>query len=312
MSDSPARQPILVTGIHRSGTTWAGKMLAAGGGLAYISEPLNVWRRPGVMRAPVEHWYQYLSRSNEEEYLQPFSETLALQYHLMREIASLRSLKDLIRMGRDAFIFTRGRLLHQRPLLKDPFAVFSAPWFASRLDCRVVVLVRHPAAFISSLQRLGWTFNFRHLLDQPLLMQDLLEEFRPQMEQADAAPHDLINRAALLWSLIYRVVDRYRRQYPEFIVVRHEDLSLAPLSGFEALYRALRLEFNARARRRIMQATAAANPSETSTQRRHAVKLDSRANIKNWQKRLSTREIARIRQLTDEVASLFYSDQDWQ
>jgi LPS sulfotransferase NodH len=45
-----SNQPILVTGAHRSGTTWVGKILCASGEAAYISEPLNLWHRPGVMR----------------------------------------------------------------------------------------------------------------------------------------------------------------------------------------------------------------------------------------------------------------------
>jgi LPS sulfotransferase NodH len=59
MADSPLT-PILVTGTHRSGTTWLGKMLAADASTAYISEPLNVLHRPGVLRAEVRHWYQYI------------------------------------------------------------------------------------------------------------------------------------------------------------------------------------------------------------------------------------------------------------
>jgi hypothetical protein len=56
-----AQSPILVTGAHRTGTTWVGKMLAASPQVAYISEPLNVWHRPGVLRAPcfeMVHTYQ--------------------------------------------------------------------------------------------------------------------------------------------------------------------------------------------------------------------------------------------------------------
>ena len=39
--------PILVTGAHRTGTTWVGKMLSANSQTAYMSEPLNVLHRPG-------------------------------------------------------------------------------------------------------------------------------------------------------------------------------------------------------------------------------------------------------------------------
>jgi LPS sulfotransferase NodH len=54
--------PILVTGTHRSGTTWVGKMLAADSSTAYISEPLNVLHRPGVYRAKVKHWYHIFAK----------------------------------------------------------------------------------------------------------------------------------------------------------------------------------------------------------------------------------------------------------
>ena len=155
------KKPILVTGAHRSGTTWVGKMLTASGQLAYISEPLNVLHRPGVMRTSVENWYTYICEENEAHYLPALHETLELRYHTWAEIKSLRSRRDLLRMGRDLSIFMRGKLRDQRPLLKDPFSVFSAAWFAQRLGCQIVITVRHPAAFASSLKRLGWDFDFQ-------------------------------------------------------------------------------------------------------------------------------------------------------
>ena len=143
--------PILVTGTHRSGTTWIGKMLAADSSTAYISEPLNVWHRPGVFRAKVKHWYQYVCEENQGEYLPAFRELLELDYHLWSEIRSIRSRRDFLRMGRDFAIFYNGLMRGQRVLMKDPFAVFSTEWFAKCLNCKVVIAMRHPAAFVSSL-----------------------------------------------------------------------------------------------------------------------------------------------------------------
>ncbi|NIW45632.1 MAG: sulfotransferase family protein, partial [Gammaproteobacteria bacterium] len=74
------RRPILVTGVHRSGTTWVGKMIAASPQVTYISEPLNMHHRPGVMRAPVDHWYQYICEDNQDEYLKPLRDTLDYRY----------------------------------------------------------------------------------------------------------------------------------------------------------------------------------------------------------------------------------------
>ena len=301
--------PILVTGAHRTGTTWVGKMLSANSQTAYISEPLNVWHRAGVLRACVKHWYTYITDKNEAAYLPAFNELLGFRYHLFDEIKSLRSSKDFFRMGRDFGIFWRGRLMHQRPLLKDPFAVFSLPWFVERFNDQVVVTVRHPAGFASSLKRLNWPFDFADLLDQPLLMQDYLEPYRKDMQAMKA--DDIIGQASLLWTMIYRVVHSVRERMPSIQIVRHEDLSLDPVSGYKTLYQSLGLDFTSRVEQTILNSSSSENPTEVSRKKVHAVKLDSRANLDNWKRRLTSDEIARIRLMTEEVAHLYYPEVNW-
>ncbi len=301
--------PILVTGAHRTGTTWVGKMLSANPQTAYISEPLNVLHRPGVLRACVNNWYAYITEKNENAYLGTFNELFGYHYHLFDEIKSLRSSKDFLRMGRDLGIFLRGRTFHQRPLLKDPFAVFSLPWFAERLNCQVVVTVRHPAGFASSLKRLNWPFDFNDLLNQPLLMQDYLEPFRKEMQVMKA--DDIIGQASLLWTMVYRVVHSVRERIPSIQIVRHEDLSLDPVSGYRALYQSLGLDFTSRVEQTILNSSSSENPTEVSRKKVHAVKLDSRANLDNWKRRLTSDEIARIRLTTEEVAHLYYPEVNW-
>ncbi len=299
---SPA--PILVTGAHRSGTTWVGKMLALDAQVAYISEPLNVLHRPGVLRAKVKHWYQYICEQNEVEYLAPFEELLDYRYHTWSEIKSLRSLKDFLRMGRDFKIFYDGLEHGQRALLKDPFAVFSIPWFAKRFNFRVVITVRHPAAFASSLKRLGWKFDFNDLLDQPMLMRDHLEPYRQRMQAVRA--DDVIGQASLLWTMIYRFVHSTVKLNPDFIIVRHEDLSREPLGGFHDLYSSLGLAFTSQVEQGILSSSSSENPAELSRGKVHSVKLDSRANVDNWKKRLTDEEIARVLEITGDALELYY------
>ena len=305
-------QPILVTGAHRSGTTWVGKMLSTSDQVAYISEPLNVYHRPGIFRAPVTHWYTYICERNEEQYLPALGETTRFKYHTWREIKSLRSAKDVARMGRDWSSFALARLRHQRPLLKDPFAVFSIPWFSQRLGCQVIVLVRHPAAFASSLIRLDWSFDFQDLLAQRLLMRDWLEPFRGEMEAILKTPDDVIDQSNLLWRMIYHVVAAYREMDPDLQWVRHEDLSRDPLGGYGCIYTNLGLEFTPQAQQVVLESSSAANPGELPIQTVHATRVDSRANIDNWRHRLSAGEIDRIRQQTSDVAALYYSEGDWE
>jgi hypothetical protein len=304
-------RPILVTGAHRTGTTWVGKMLAASGQAVYISEPLNVLHRPGVLRLPVKHWYTYICAENEGEYLPAFRETLSYRYHLWAAIRSLRSRKDLLRMGRDAGIFLTGRLRRQRPLLKDPFAVFSIPWFIERLGCQVVVTVRHPAAFASSLRRLGWRFDFADLLAQPLLMRDLLEPCRSEMEELLKTPDDVIAQASLLWRMVYQAVLRFRERTPGIQLARHEELSQRPVDCYRDLYATLGLDFTRRAEETILSASSADNPKEVSQKAAHAVRLDSTANLDNWRRRLTPEEIGRVRALTAGAAAQYYPEEGW-
>jgi hypothetical protein len=301
--------PILVTGTHRSGTTWVGKMLAADAMTAYISEPLNVLHRPGVFHTKVDCWYQYICEENENQFLPAFEELLEFDYNLWDEVRSIRSRRDFLRMGRDFLIFYNGLMRGQRVLLKDPFAVFSTPWFAKRLNCKVVITVRHPAAFASSLRRLNWAFDFQNLLNQPLLMRDHLEPYRREMESMSF--DDVIGQAALLWKLIYRSVHATRESNPDFIIVRHEDLSRDPISGYRQLYQSLALEFTPRVEKFILNSSSSENPKELSRKKVHGFKLDSRASIDNWKQRMTAEEVNRVREITKGSAPLYYYDAEW-
>lgn len=301
--------PILVTGAHRSGTTWVGRMLSAEKSTAYISEPLNVLHRHGVYGANVPHWYQYITAENEAQYLPAFQQLMNFRYHLFAEIGSLRLQKDFLRMGRDLSVFMNGKVRGQRALLKDPFAVFSTSWFAQTLNCQVVITIRHPGGFASSLKRLNWPFDFRDLLAQPMLMRDHLEKDRADMESMPA--DDIIGQSALLWRMIYRSVHTTRSLFPQFKVVRHEDLSLDPVTGYKSLYESLGLNFDEKVRDTILNSSSSENPTELSKKKVHSVKLDSRANMDNWKKRLTPEEITRIRKMTEEVSHHFYSDTEW-
>jgi hypothetical protein len=286
-------------------------MLAANPRVAYISEPLNVLHRPGVLRVPVRRWYLYICAENEADYLPGLLETLRFKYHTWRELRSLRSGKDALRMGRDWATFQAGRTLRQRPLLKDPFAIFSAAWFAERLGCAVVFTVRHPAAFASSLARLGWPFDFGDLLAQPLLLRDWLDPFVPEIEAARREPDDWIAQCSLLWRMVYHTVGLLKEQHPDFIVVRHEDISRDPLGEFQALYASLGLEFTPKNRLAIERSSRAGNPVEVPVKRAHSVRVDSQANLGSWRRRLSQEEIDRLRDLTAGVADRFYGPEDW-
>ena len=264
------------------------------------------------MRVPIHHWYTYICPDNEENYYPALIETLHFHYHVGKEIQALRSIKDTLRMGRDLSTFVRGRFFHHRPLIKDPFAVFSSGWFAHRLDCQVVCVVRHPAAFVSSLIRLDWAFDLGDILNQPLLMRDWLESYREDIVKVLVEPRDVVAQAGLLWKMIYQVVYRLQEQIANCYVVRHEDLSADPIEGYRRLYTTLGLDYSPEVTKVVVDLSHAGNPQELSKKSVHSVRLDSQANLQQWKRRLSPAEIAQIRQISEPVASLYYSEQDWE
>jgi hypothetical protein len=182
-----------------------------------------------VLRAEVEHAFQYISEENERVWLPAFRDTVRLRYHPLAELRRNHHPYDLLRAVKYTAGFALGRLRGRGALLDDPYAVFAAPWLARRVGCRVVVTVRDPVATVSSWRRLGWTPRLAELLAQPALVRDRLGRFAPELEAALADGTDGVERAGLLWRVIYGAVAGYRAEIPGLEVVRHEDLSAHPV-----------------------------------------------------------------------------------
>jgi hypothetical protein len=314
-------RPVLVTGSHRSGSTWVGMALALDAGSGYIPEPFNRRNHPGVCRAGFPYQFFHLTEANAVPYRPALADTLAWRYSPRAELARVKGPGDLARMTRDAAYFQAMRLRRARPIMKDPIALFSADWLAKAFGMAVVVVVRHPAAFVASLRAAGWgRFPFADLRDQPALMADRLAPFAGAIEAAAAEPPDTLEAGILLWNLFHHQIARYRAERPGWHFPRLEDLSADPETGFRGLYAALGLDFTPAVARGLAELSGAAAPPGTARLlARRATRIrtkgwlnrDSRDNIRSWQARLTPDEIARIRDGTAEVAAGFYGPEDW-
>lgn len=303
-------KPILVTGSHRSGTTWVGRMLAASPTVGYIHEPFNLTHRPGICTATFPYWFTYVTEENERPYYQPLKNTLSFHFDIGADLAAVQSLRHVGRMAKNYTNFTHYRLRQATPLMKDPIALFSSEWLASRFDMRVIILIRHPAAFTSSIKRLNWTHNFSHFLQQPLLMRDHLSPFEAEIRAFAQHEHDIIEQGILLWRIIHYMILKFQQSHQDWIFLRHEDLSEQPLYHFEHLYHELHLNFSPQVQTIIRDYSDASNPTEA--QKGHLLtKRDSKANIKSWQKKFTPDELTHLRNSVEEIAQAFYADADW-
>jgi Sulfotransferase family len=303
--------PILVTGSHRSGTTWVGRTIARAPGIGYLDEPLRPNHRPGVFAADVPYWFPYIAEGTDGDIVRDVRRTLAFRYGYRRELGALRTPRDAARFVRDAARFGRRRLRGDRPLWKDPLAILSVPWLAGTFGMDVVVMIRHPAAFASSLKRMGWTHDFSDFTAQPHLVDDLVPELAEQIGAYAARPPDVVDQAVLLWVIIHSVIARYRVTHPEWIYLRHEDVSRSPEAEFRRVFDRLDVEFTAPVERYIMQTTSASNPADAPSGVAHQLRRDSAANVETWRARLEPDEIRRVRAGTEQLAAQFYPGDTW-
>jgi Sulfotransferase family len=299
-----AKSPILVTGAHRSGTTWVGKMLALAPGVGYVHEPFN----PRFSAGRFDRYFTVVTRENEARYAPELERALTFRYELVPRLRKRRRPKDVARTLRDFARVQSLRRRHPRPVMKDPIALLSAEWLAQHFDMDVVVLIRHPAAFASSLKRLGWRHSFATFLDNGRVP-DVIRPFEDEIRAQAREPGDLLEQAALLWRLLYNAVASYRERHAEWVFLRHEDVSLEPVGSFERLYERLGLELTEAARSEIERASATGNPSEPPTP--HAVELDSAASLGRWRDELTREEIETLRERTSDVWPRFYAAADW-
>jgi hypothetical protein len=172
-------------------------------------------------------------------------------------------------------------------------------------------MVRHPIPFVSSLKRLGWSFDFNNLLNQPLLMRDHYESFRSEMVHTNQNEQDIVGQGILLWKMIYTLVHQYKTRGVDIQLIRHEDLSQRPLPIFEVIYQQLGITFSHQIEEKIIMSTQTSNPNEVAEYDEHAVRLNSLANLRNWKKRLTDLEIERIVNGTRDVVKNFYELGEW-
>jgi hypothetical protein len=227
MSETRNTRPILVTGSHRSGSTWVGKMLDLSYQTYYLSKIFN-----------------------------PDDQRLS---------------SDLIKMD-------------------------------------VLCLIRHPAAFATSLKKASWPAGFQQFLDQPRLMEDWLH---PSVDQLKNPSNSFIERAALVWLCIYHVLISYAQRHPEWMFWRLEDISVDPVAAFEDIYRQLDLQYTQKIKRHIWEYSNDTNPVEASPQNLHLIRRNSRATQNKWRSVLTPDEITAIRRIVEPVSHLYYSDEDW-
>lgn len=326
------KNPILITGIHRSSSTFVGKMLTLNKNIAYIQEPFN--RYYGL--ECIDARFKYLANREQDKQLEQILDNLiqlndatynitsvteeekviVTRTELFSEMVKNSNLKNIHKyVGKLLFRSNsqlRFNLLKYTPgidriLLKDPEAAFASQYLSQRYNMDVVVLVRHPLSFAGSLKRLGWRFDFDNFLRQKKLMNNHLADFKKELTYLKKKDTTVIEEACMVWNCVYTVLADFINQNPSFIVYTHEQIAQHPLQSFRKLYNRLGLNFTPTVKQRIRELTSRDNPIEADNNQVHQFNRNSAGLIHKWRKILTSDEISYIKRKTENVCNTFYS-----
>jgi hypothetical protein len=306
-------KPVLVTGAPRSGTTWVGRMLSTSPKLYYIHEPFNPDYRPdrGVCNVKFDHYQTYITEKNEKPYFEPIKMMIGSKYDTWAHLMRCRSFGELKKLWHQNKMFRKYRCKGIKPLIKDPIALLSAPWLSRRFDLNIVVMIRHPAAFVASMKRLNWGFDpQKWVFSQPQLMEDHLVPFEKDLRQLKESKAGILEQAAWFWKVSYAFIANYIKDHPDWIYLKHEEISLNPMETYQGLFKQLGLDFTDECRNRILEHSNASNPSCSSGTDK-LIKLNSKDVVSQWKKSLNADEIHRVRTIVEDVSTLFYSEKEW-
>ena len=178
----------LLTGLPRTGTTWAYQALAAGSGSEKVYEPFNYkWhpeRSPFHMRylAPGTHHLDFLSALGDE-------------------IAKVN--------GSQIFI-------------KEVHACLAVAYIWEHLRPHTIVLLRHPCAMAASWRRLDFKAGPR--LDVLLDQKEVVEIFlAPHLDHIRSSADPFFQIGAF-WGAAYHCLHQISSRHPEWQWVTHERL----------------------------------------------------------------------------------------
>lgn len=304
--DHVIQTPVFLTGLHRSGTTWVGRIIAEASKEAVIHEPLN--RSHGMRRVPC--WYPYHPGGNAlateaphaahmEAMLEGLVEGRARWVRTNPNARLHRRIGQVIvgtRAERDyRAAFRKGGL--KRLFVKDPFCLFVSPHLIERFDARVVITIRHPGALIVSMRRMGWSPDIGSLVAQPGLMERYLPEYSVRQITEGAAEDDIFANA-VFWLAAKRFSHELADRFPDHVfILRHEEISTGAKCVLEQLLAHLGLEDGLIDAAAFVMKTTSGKTVVPAAGVLHDFSRDAAVLRQHWRKKLTEDEQARLTSL---------------
>jgi hypothetical protein len=300
----------LISGSPRSGTTWLAEILGTSPGVNYIKgEPFN----PGVSKALFgihwDDWYPDLSSAQRQllNIQLPNAFNLKWSFKLLTH-----RLSWAFKYGNSKDVFRTFKYLllaqNKKPsLVKDPMALFTLEKLQDVFQPKTIIIVRQPAAFVYSMKRLNWGFSFKVLDNKSEQVKKISSQYQDEIDELNNIHYQekILERSTIFWCIVYEYLHQLLQKYPEWILVRHEDLSINPFQEFKKLFQKVELKYTKKAEKKILATTSANNAQEAGKGVIHNLNRNSKQNIYTWKEHLTQKQITYILNKTEKVRLLY-------
>ena len=302
------KRPILITGIHNSGSTWLGRMIALSKEVGYIHEPFNINNKFNPCLGRLKYWYTYINENNEKDFYECIKKNLKYKKNIIRPLVSIGNISDLKYYFRYEGELMFSKISNRRPLFKDPIALFSVDWLERKFNFIPIILIRHPAAFIASIKKRNWKHPFSHFVMQDELINGSLIKYKYDIMEFARNEYSIVEQGILLWNIIYSQVLEYQNKHHEWSFIKYENLANNPIEELSEIYNYLELDYTNEIQEKIKIYTGL---SQNKTLLYKKMIRNSSSNIFYWKNYLSEEEIDEIFSGVKEISSNFYSDEEW-
>jgi hypothetical protein len=184
-----------------------------------------------------------------------------------------------------------------RVIVKDPTALLMTEWIAEQFKAQILIVMRHPCGFASSLDALNWPFDVNTLLHQENLMQDHLEQFEGVIRCAE---DDKWLTHGAIWASAHTVFARQMKVHADWHLCKYEDLCNDPAVLYTSLAQKLGLELSHHALNKI-QSLSVTDSSDSGSTRRN-----SKAMPDIWQQRMSSGQVDAVMGIVNEFGLEYY------
>ncbi|MEZ5193577.1 MAG: hypothetical protein R2734_14500 [Nocardioides sp.] len=191
----------------------------------------------------------------------------------------------------------RAALPGTRVVVKDPFAMLSAPTIVAVTGARPIQVYRHPGAVLASYRRMGW----RPDLDEIADLVPVAADHRPELAALWATGAEAMSEAArmaLFWAVLQQLVLDDLPRAPGTVLVPHADLAGGGLPAVRALFAELGLEPTDDTAR-VM--SGGDRPAPTSGSELHRLDRRPEEVAESWRRHLEPAEVAEIEELAGPV-----------